>query len=60
MSFSISLGTSLGQMLQAMGHQQTTDAESDQPPVKRARLKGRFKADDPATADVDEAWSTES
>jgi hypothetical protein len=47
MSFSMVPGMTLQQMLRVMGQQ-------PQPPAapKRARVSGKFKADDPATPDV--------
>jgi len=71
MSFSISPGTSLEALQQAMG-QRPAEAEAapaprpqlqqdteQQPAMKRARVKGKFRADDPATPE-DEAWAQES
>lgn len=56
MSFAISPGTSVEQMLQALGRE---SAAPEPAPAKRARVGGRFKADDPATP-VDEAWEPET
>ena len=60
MSFSISVGTSVDDMQRAMGKpselpqlQQQTDLRAV---PKRARVRGRFKADDPVTTSQDEAW----
>ena len=63
-------GMTLEQMLRVMGPQAAPEApeagegaevvEPVRPVVKRARVKGRFKADDPGTPDVDEAWQQES
>lgn len=60
-------GMTLEQMLRVMGSQVAPEVgeaaevvEPVRPVVKRARVKGRFKADDPRTADVDEAWQQES
>lgn len=62
MSFAISPGTSVEQMLQALGREpaQPEPAATEPAPVKRARQSGgKFKADDPATAE-NEAWEPET
>ena len=55
MSFAMVPGMTLGQMQRVMNPELP-----EQPVVKRARVRGKFKADDPATPDVDEAWQPES
>lgn len=52
-SYSLPVGVTVDEMEAAMaGHQ-------DEP--KRARVKGgRFRADDPATPETDEAWEKEN
>lgn len=55
-SYALSPGTTVEHMEVALGHQ-VKPAE----PPKRARAKGgRFRADDPATPETDEAWATEN
>lgn len=62
MSFSISPGTSLEALQQAMGKPGALPLQQEieqRPAMKRARAKGRFRADDPATTE-NEAWEPES
>jgi hypothetical protein len=55
-SYALSPGTTVEHMEAALGHQ-VKPAE----PPKRARVKsGRFRADDPATPETDEAWAAEN
>ena len=63
MSFAISPGTSVERMQQALGREPSQPEPATTEPVapaKRARVGGKFKADDPATPDVDEAWESEN
>jgi hypothetical protein len=62
MSFAISPGTSVERMLQALGQEPATPEPATPEPVapaKRARVGGKFKADDPATPE-NEAWEPET
>lgn len=61
MSFAISPGTSIEQMLQALGREPAAPepAAPEPAPIKRARVGGKFKADDPATPE-NEAWEAET
>jgi hypothetical protein len=59
MSFAMVPGMTLEQMLRVMGPQpEPPEAPTTAP--RRARVSGKFKADDPATPDVNEAWESES
>jgi hypothetical protein len=59
-SFALPVGTTVEEMSAAMGHQPPAPPEAPEPP-KRARVKGgRFRADDPATPETDEAWQSEN
>jgi hypothetical protein len=61
LSFSVPAGMTVEQVLQAMNPQPVPPLPLQQDMPKRARVKGgRFKADDPATPDADEAWEAES
>jgi hypothetical protein len=62
MSFAISPGTSVERMLQELGREpaQPEPVATEPAPAKRARVGGKFKADDPATPAVDEAWEPET
>jgi hypothetical protein len=55
-SYALPVGVTVEEMEAALGHQ----AKPAEPP-KRARVKsGRFRADDPATPETDEAWAAEN
>lgn len=58
-SYALPVGVTVEEMEAAMSGQAEPIAESHEP--KRARVKGgRFRADDPATPETDEAWAAES
>jgi hypothetical protein len=59
-SFAVPAGMTVEQILQAMNPQSMPALPMQQDVPKRARVKGKFKADDPGTPDVDEAWEAES
>lgn len=52
-------GMTLEQMIEVMGRPPEPEPEPTTRPARRARLRGRFKPDDPATPQ-DEAWEAES
>jgi hypothetical protein len=67
MSIAMAPGVTPEQMQRVMGDRPAVPASPplqqgiEPPPAKRARVKGgKFKADDPATPDVDEAWESEN
>lgn len=56
-SFAMPQGVTVEEMLAAMGAPVTEPAAEPAAPKTRARVAGgKFKADDPATTDKDEAW----
>ena len=56
-SFAMPQGVTVKEMLAAMGAPVTEPAAEPAAPKTRARVAGgKFKADDPATPDKDEAW----
>lgn len=60
MSFAMVPGMTLEQMQRIMGSE-PAPLQPLPPPPKRARIRsGKFRADDPATPAVDEAWEPES
>ena len=63
MGFSMPAGMTVEQMLRVMAPEAAApDLATPEPaaPAKRARVGGKFKADDPATPAVDEAWESET
>ncbi len=55
-SYALPVGVTVEEMEAALGRQVEAPAEAP----KRARVKGRFRADDPATPETDEAWVQEN
>lgn len=67
MSFAMVPGMTLEQMQRVMGGKVKPELPALQlqqdiepPAPKRARAKGKFRADDPATPEVNEAWEAET
>lgn len=64
MGFAMPLGMTVEQMQRVMGQAQepslSLQQDEELPEPRCARVKGRFKADDPITTDVNEAWEAES